>query len=44
VLDAAFTAHPERFVGKPPVPPALPDMVWINKSLDPSEPPQQFPA
>jgi putative transposase len=44
VLDAAFAAHPERFVRKPPVPPALPDMVWINKPLDPSEPPQQFPA
>jgi putative transposase len=44
VLDAAYAAHPERFVRKPPVPPALPDMVWINKPLDPSEPPQQFPA
>jgi putative transposase len=31
VLDAAFAAHPERFVRKPPVPPALPNMVWINK-------------
>jgi putative transposase len=30
VLDAAYAAHPERFVRKPPVPPALPDMVWIN--------------
>jgi putative transposase len=44
VLDAAFAAHPERFVGKAPVPPALPDMVWINKPIDPSEPPQQFPT
>jgi putative transposase len=44
VLDAAFAAHPERFVRKPPVPPALPNMVWINKPLGPSEPPQQFPA
>jgi putative transposase len=41
VLEGAFAAHPERFVGKPPAPPALPDMVWINKPLDPSEPPCQ---
>jgi putative transposase len=34
VLEAAYAAHPERFVRKPPVPPALPDMVWINKPLD----------
>jgi putative transposase len=44
VLDAAFAAHPERFVRKPPVPPTLPDMVWINKPIDPTEPPQQFPG
>jgi len=29
-LDAAYTAHPERFVGKPPSPLALPEAVWIN--------------
>ncbi len=29
-LDAAFAAHRNRFVGKPPVPPALPEAVWIN--------------
>jgi hypothetical protein len=33
-LDAAYAAHPERFVGKPPKPLALPEAVWIN-------PPQQ---
>ena len=44
VLDAAFQRHPERFVGKPPQPPRLPEQVWINKPIDPSEPPQQFPA
>jgi putative transposase len=44
VLDAAYAAHPERFVGKPPQPPRLPEQVWINKPLDPSEPPQQFPG
>jgi putative transposase len=42
VLDAAFAAHPERFVRKPPQPPRLPEVVWINKPLDPLEPPQQF--
>jgi putative transposase len=31
VLDAAFGAHPERFVRKPPVPPELPTAAWINK-------------
>jgi putative transposase len=44
VLDAAFAAHPERFVGKPPQPPRLPKQVWINKPIDPPEPPQQFPG
>ncbi len=29
-LDAAFTAHPERFVNKPPTPLVLPSAVWIN--------------
>jgi putative transposase len=29
-LDAAFAAHPERFVRNPPQPPALPTEVWIN--------------
>jgi putative transposase len=31
VLTAAYAAHPERFVGKPPQPPALPTAVWINQ-------------
>ena len=31
VLDAAFAAHPERFVRKPPIPPELPTAAWINK-------------
>jgi putative transposase len=44
VLDAAHAAHPERFVGKPPAPPCLPEVVWINKPIDPSEAPQQFPG
>jgi putative transposase len=31
VLDAAYAAHPERFVRKPPTPPQLPAAAWINK-------------
>jgi putative transposase len=44
VLDGAYAAHPERFVRKPPQPPRLPEQVWINKPIDPSEAPQQFPG
>jgi len=31
VLRTAYEAHPERFVKKIPVPPLLPNAVWINK-------------
>jgi putative transposase len=31
VLDAAYSAHPERFVRKPPQPLRAPTEVWINK-------------
>ena len=31
VLDAAYIAHPERFVRKPPQPLPAPAEVWINK-------------
>jgi putative transposase len=31
VLNAAYSAHPERFVRKPPQPPDLPSQVWINQ-------------
>lgn len=31
VLNAAYAAHPERFVRKAPEPPALPTLAWINK-------------
>jgi putative transposase len=31
VLDAAYLAHPERFVRRPPTPLPLPKEVWINK-------------
>lgn len=31
VLDAAYAAHPDRFVNGAPAPPALPGPAWINK-------------
>jgi putative transposase len=31
VLSQAYAANPERFVRKPPEPPRLPDVMWINK-------------
>jgi putative transposase len=30
-LKAAYRAHPERFVSKPPTPPQIHDTIWINK-------------
>src|SRR5664280_1182595 len=30
VLTAAYLAHPERFVHRPPTPPVLPSAAWIN--------------
>ena len=38
VLDAAYGAHPERFVRKPPTPPQQPNAVWINSPPPPGEP------
>jgi putative transposase len=32
-LDAAYQAHPERFVNRPPRHPDLPEAVWINPPL-----------
>jgi putative transposase len=37
VLGDAYTAHPERFVRKPPEPPKLPTSSWINKPDDTEE-------
>lgn len=37
VLLAAYEAHPERFVRKPPVPLALPSAAWINPPKPPKE-------
>ena len=34
VLDAAFAAHPERYVNKRPTVQSLPDAVWINPPED----------
>jgi putative transposase len=31
VLDGAYTATPERFVGRAPTPPPVPTAAWINK-------------
>jgi putative transposase len=39
VLDAAYAAHPERFVRKPPQPPKLPTIAAINPP-----PPKEEPA
>ena len=36
VLSAAYAAHPERVVRKPPQPPRLPHAVWINPPKDAS--------
>ena len=30
ILSAAYQAHPERFVRKPPEPPKIPTNSWIN--------------
>ena len=37
-LDAAFVAHPIRFKGRSPKPPALPTAAWINPPTKPSSP------
>jgi putative transposase len=34
-LDHAFSTNPERFVKKPPQPPAKPAAVWINPPKQP---------
>jgi putative transposase len=42
-LDLAYAAHPERFVCRPPTPPALPQPAWINQPQppEPSDQPTQ---
>lgn len=39
-LDAAYAAHPERFVRRPPMPPVIPTAVWINPPAKQEVPPQ----
>ncbi|HEY5529271.1 MAG TPA: IS3 family transposase, partial [Thermoleophilia bacterium] len=39
-LDAAYAAHPERFVRRPPTPPEVPTAVWINPPTRKEAPPQ----
>ena len=41
VLDAAYQAHPERFVRHPPKPLPLPSEVWINKPVPPNQKPKK---
>ena len=38
VLDKAYAANPARFVNKPPQPDTLPQSVWINPPIKPTEP------
>ncbi|KQH79827.1 integrase [Mycobacterium gordonae] len=37
ILAGAYAAHPERFVRKPPEPPKIPDISWINQPDQPQE-------
>ena len=37
VLTAAYQAHPERFVRRPPRHPSLPNAVWINPPASSNE-------
>ena len=39
-LAAAYAAHPERFVRRPPTPPEVPTAVWINPPTTKEMPPQ----
>ena len=43
VLATAYAAHPERFVHRPPQPPALPVAVWINPPPGNGEPNPRIP-
>jgi len=40
ILNAAYAATPERFVRRPPRPPALPTAAWINKPEDTTPSPE----
>ncbi|PKM12726.1 MAG: hypothetical protein CVV13_04310 [Gammaproteobacteria bacterium HGW-Gammaproteobacteria-3] len=36
-LEIAFLANPKRFKGKCPLPPSLPNAVWINPPINTKE-------
>ncbi|MFQ5757620.1 MAG: IS3 family transposase [Acidiferrobacterales bacterium] len=40
-LLAAYRAHPERFVKRPPQPPAVPSRAWINPPIEKAAKPDQ---
>ena len=40
MLTEAYAAHPERFVRKPPQPPTIPEVAWINQPETNQENPQ----
>lgn len=44
VLPAAYAAHPERFVRRPPAPPTVPVAVWINPPAPTASPVPGGPA
>jgi len=44
ILSEAHSAHPERFVRKPPEPPSLPGAVWINPPNLLGDPPDSEPV
>ena len=37
ILETAFLANPKRFKGKCPLPPSLPNAVWINPPTNAQE-------
>jgi putative transposase len=41
VLDAAYQAHSDRFLRRPPKPLPLPSEVWINKPVAPGQKTQE---
>jgi putative transposase len=43
VLITAYTAHPERFVRRPPAPPPVPNAVWINPPASNAAPTHRIP-
>lgn len=43
ILEAAYEAHPERFVNKPPTPTPAPAAAWINRPSDPQQEAKKLP-